>query len=309
MSERDLVARALVAVAVIAAVAFLLCAQPWRPQSRVSVTLGWVLGLALGVYAGCWLLSLWPHWPPRDCADRLLILVLPAALIVELLASLPATPGWLGIALRLIVVAGAAPVLLYGSQYVAGTQAWSPGLMWLVLGGLAAALALQWLLVALLVRRAPGMAMPAMLAGVCGGAGVTIMLSSYATGGQLGLPLAAALGGAALATLTSAGLRGSVSWVGPTVAGLFSLLVIGHFFGQLKTTHAAILFAAPLLAWLLEAPYVRRLHPWAKEAGRIVLTAAVVAAVAFHAYRLFQEDSQGTPGSNEPTLQDYMDLR
>src|SRR5438445_556558 len=147
-----------------------------------------------------------------------------------------------------------------------------------------------------LARRANGFVMAAVLACVCGGAGVTLMLSSYATGGQLGLPLAAVLAGAAMVTLASAGLRGTGSWVGPAVVGLFSLLLIGHFFGELTATHAAVLFAAPLLAWLPELPYARRALPWLKELARIVLVAALVAAVAFQAFRVFQEESKDSSG-------------
>ena len=39
------------------------------------------------------------------------------------------------------------------------------------------------------------------------------------------------------------------------MVGLFSLLVIGHFFGELTTAHAILLLFAPLLGWLPELPY------------------------------------------------------
>ncbi len=122
------------------------------------------------------------------------------------------------------------------------------------------------------------------------------MLSGYATGGQLGLPLAAALAGGAIVALAASSLRLSSSWVGPAVVGWFSLLVIGHFFGELTLIHAVLLFVAPLLGWLPELPYVRALRPWAKGLLRIVLVAAMVAAIVFHALNVFQEQSKGSSG-------------
>ena len=50
--------------------------------------------------------------------DRLLVIVIPAALIVELLSAFPKLPRWLVWALRLAIAGGFARVLLHGSIYL-----------------------------------------------------------------------------------------------------------------------------------------------------------------------------------------------
>jgi hypothetical protein len=242
--------------------------------------------------------------------------VFPAIIVVELLASVPKVPRWLIWPLRLMVVVGGALVLLFGSTYLpdlngSGTREWSPAITGLTLGGLALFQAGAWALLALLARRAPGLSHPVCLAGTIAGAAVTVMLSGYASGGQIGLPLAAALLGASVASLVLPGPSRGTGPIGVAVVGLFSMLVIGHFFGELTTTHAILLLCAPLLGWLPELPYVRRLPPWARGLARVILVGALVSAVVVHAQRKFAEDFQSPSGSaapKEPSIQDYMDF-
>src|SRR5205823_2311547 len=142
-----------------------------------------------------------------------------------------------------------------------GTSEWSSATAWVVLGGLAAALAASWALLDRLTDRSGGRPVLLALAVAAAGSGLTVMLSGYATGGMLGLPLAAGLAGAAAASLLLAGKPDLKGAVGVGVVGLFALLVVGRFFGSLSTAHAALLFAAPLLAWLGELPWARRAGP------------------------------------------------
>jgi len=271
---------------------------------------GWVLGIAAGSYLGCWLLGAWPHWPPREDFDRWLAILIPAVLVVELLAAWPKVPGWLAWALRLAIVGCGARVLLHGSSYLAGApaRAWSPAQTAMILGSLAGAQAAAWILLVRLVRRAPGISTVAGLAIAVGGSALTIMLSGYATGGQAGLPLSAALlGGAAVAMVAPAAARTNAP-IGVGVIGLFSLLVIGRFFGDLRTDHALILCAAPLLAWLPELPRLRRLPSWARGLLRVLFVGLVVGAVLGDAARRFAAEWGPTqPGSKEPSIEDYMD--
>ena len=81
------------------------------------------------------------------------------------------------------------------------------------------------------------------------------MLSRYASGGQIGLPMAAGLLGASVAALVLPGPSRGTGPIGVAVVGLFSLLVIGHFFGELTTAHAILLLCTPLLGWLPELRY------------------------------------------------------
>ncbi len=100
--------------------------------------------------------------------------------------------------------------------------------------------------------RAPALAI------ACAGSAVAVMLSGYASGGQIGLVIAAALLGAVLGTFALSGTLQTVELSGVGMVGLFALLVIGRFFGQLSTMNAALLFVAPLFAWVTEIPAVRR---------------------------------------------------
>jgi hypothetical protein len=233
---------------------------------------------------------------------------------------------WLAWLSRLVVAVGAAGVLLHNSVYLTdlagpGTREWTPTQSWLILGGLAAALLGVWAALASLVRRMSphpaldpsereqrlgGRSVALAVAVACAGAAVTVMLSGYASGGQIGLPLAAALTGtliASLALLVSPDVEGVV---GLGVVGLFALLVIGRFFGTLTDGNAALLFFGLLLCWLPEGQYVRRVGLRLRGVLRVVLVAVPVLVALTLAHQKFASDSSRTgPGSGEPSLQDY----
>src|SRR5262249_12928622 len=136
--------------------------------------------------------------------------------------------------LRAAVALAAARILLHGSSYVTDPtetdpREWPGALAWLIPGALGLALIANWVLLSLLAQRDSGSAVLPALALAAGGAGVTVMLSGYASGGQLGLLLAAALVPAALAGFVfprSAALQGAL---GVGVVGLFGLLIVGRF--------------------------------------------------------------------------------
>jgi hypothetical protein len=274
---------------------------------------GSVLGAGAGFYLGCRWLGLWPHWPPSEDLDRLMILVVPAALAVELLAAFPRVPRWLVWPLRVAVVGCSARVLLHGSIYLSdaagpASGAWPPWQAVLILGSLGAAGAVVGILLDRLARRVPGAPVLVGLAIAAGGSAITIMLSGYATGGQAGLPLAAALLGASAVALVLPGPSRPTAPIGVAVVGLLSLLVMGRFFGELRTAHAVLLLAAPLLAWLPELPRLRRLPPWARGLARVLLVGVLVAGVLADATRRFAAENRpaGAPGANEPSIEDYM---
>src|SRR5690348_7044502 len=76
-----------------------------RPAGVSWADVGWVLGIGAGYYIGGWMLEIRPQWPIREDLDRLLGFVIPAVLLIELLAAFPRLPRWLIWALR-IGVAG-----------------------------------------------------------------------------------------------------------------------------------------------------------------------------------------------------------
>ena len=281
---------------------------------RLSRPLGGALGAGLGILAGAWALGLAPHVPPRDALERLLLILVPGAILAECVASVRC--GWL---LRLAVAAGAVPVLVHGSSYVAdlsgpGTREWSPGLAAGLFAGLAAALFLSWTALDRLARRSPTSAALA-LAGTAAGAGITIMLSGYAAGGQLGVPLAAAAAAGGVLVLvggrhsSGGGDIGTAAGLGVVLAALFGLLVVGRLFAGLTTANAALLLAAPLAAWIPELWPLVRLGGKTRTGLRIALAAVPVVVALVLAQQKFAADSAGpaaSAGTGEASLNDYL---
>jgi hypothetical protein len=310
-----LILKASAAAFILAAIAMLVGGWPWRRPRPIWIAAGGAIGLGVGLLAGAWLLGVPLRFPPREDLDRLLLVLLPAVVGVEVVSAVVRLRPVIAWSLRLMIAAGAARVLLHGSVYIAGSgdaSATSPGQMWLMLAGLALALIANWSLLDRLADRGAGRSVVLSLALTAGGAGTTVMLSGYATGGELGFPLAAGLVGAAAASLIFAetpDLRGAI---GVGIVGLFSLLVVGRFFGNLTTANLAVLLAAPLLAWLPELLPVRRAGPCARSVARVVLVATPVAIVLILAAQKFSADSASSsakPDASEPSSDDYMKFR
>jgi hypothetical protein len=289
-----------------AAAAFVLVCFGWRGRKTGTraVDIGWVVGTGAGFSLGSWALGKVPHWPPVEDHDRLLFLVLPAVVAIELLATLSRMPRWITWALRVALAAGVAPVLLHGSSYLSdqagpGTADWSTAQASLVLGGLAAFLVAVWALLTMLSARVPGVSTAVCLAIASAGAGLAVMISGYMSGGQNGLALAGAIAGAAVAALALRWSSRGARPLGVAIVGFYSLVVIGRFFGELSTTHAVLLFGSPLLAWLPELPLVRRLPRWAREVMRVLLVGLIVSAIVTAEVRNFTENSPAAADSED----------
>lgn len=301
---------AIAAAAVTAAVVFLVVR--WvRRQSPAVASCRLIVGAGLGYAAGCAWLGVRPHWPPREDQDRWLLILLPAALVVELLATALGKWAWI---LRAALAASAGWILLHGTVYLAdlagpGSREWTPRQAAGILSILAAALFVVSLLLRSLARQTPGRAVPLAMAVACSGAAVAIMLSGYMSGGLLGLPLAAAVGGAWLAALLTATSGEDAGLVSLATVGLFALLVIGRFFGELTTGHAIALFLAPLAGWLTALRFVRRLPAWVLGAGQVLLTAIPVVIVLFLAQQNFVKSSAAPSSSDEDaSASDYLNF-
>jgi hypothetical protein len=302
------------ACAAAAAGALLLLGWPWRKPHPLRLAVGWVLGIGAAYYVGVWLLDLWPDPPPWDDQQRFLIILLPAALAVELVATLSGGRWWLAWPLRLAIAAGAARLLLHHTVYLedleeTGSPRWTPAQIRLTLAVLAALVLALWAGLAGLNWVAPGRSVLVSLALTCGGAAAVISHSRYASAGLLALPLAAGLLGAAAGSLVLRALPGTVHALGVGVVGLFGLLVMGRYIAELTTTHALMLLGAPLLGWLPELPYVRRLPPWVRGVLRVVLTAVPVAIAVVQAAHPVAEDAPSTPTGDEPTREDYENFK
>ncbi len=318
MPDPLLFLKAVAVAALAAAAALLFSAWPWRTPRPGRLRLGRVLGVALGFFAGCWMLGVEPHWPPREDLDRLLLVLFPVAVLVELVPLLPRVPCWLVRVLHWAVVVGAAPLLLYNTSYLAalegpGSREWTPLEACFILTGLAATFETVWLLLAQLAKCRGSRTLLLALAFACGATAMTVMMTGYASGGQVGLPLAAALLGLTAASLLLKGpfpINGSL---GLGVLGLFSLVVAGRFFGALPTTYALVLFLSPLLAWLPEFLPALRKRPRLLAAGKLALAVIPVAAVLALVVQGFLQKSPVGPGGNgasmpQPSLEDYLNF-
>ena len=286
MPDYSLMGAAFLVSAVAAAMTLLIAA--W-----LRLRIGWILGYGAGIYAGCAVLGLIPHWPMPEDRDRFVVILLPLTLGVEIAAAYG--PRWLALPLRLITAAAAAPILLYNSVYLVdlsgpGSAEWPPLLASIILLGLASVLATLWQLLARLQTYTADRPASTALVLTTLAAGPTLMLSGYYQGGLMAMPLAGAGVGVTL-----------VSFVGPMptkncppgvgVISLFTLLLIGRFFGALPTDLALCLLLTPLLAWVPEAPGLRRLRPSLRGAVRLVFVALPLIFVVAKALARFNEAS------------------
>ncbi len=239
---------------------------------RVASDLGRIVAVGAGFYLGCGWLGIVPRWSIREDMDRLLVLVMPAALIVEIVGALPGASRWLVRACRLVVAGFGAPALLRGSVYL--STSWTPTFAVLVFVAIGAVEAIEWSLV---TQRGTDLSLSIAMAIIIGAASLSNALSGYLGAGEAGMVLSASVLGGSVARSRS---------IGVAIVGLASLLTIGHFFGELRADHAAILAAAPMLAF---TPGLSRLPVAVRGALRIALVAAVAAGVVADAGRRFVE--------------------
>lgn len=296
---------ALTGFAAMAAVAWR--ARPGEGAEVAPTGAGWLFALGLGYYLGCWMLDLRPDWRMREDLDRLLGLVMPAAILVEGIGAIRRFSRRLAWGLRLVVAGLGARVLLHGTVYLAGPDdmTWTTTQAGLVLAGVAAAEAAVWIALATIARRTSGVPVLLALAIAIGAAGLTVLLSGYVSGGQAALPMAAALGGAAIVAMAKPAMARVEAPIGLAVVTLASVLVLGGFFGSLRLDHAAILEFAPLLAAVPLLPGLRRLPPWARGLVGGILVAIAASGVVADAARRFAaaQDSRATHKAGEATLE------
>lgn len=278
-----------------------------RSTRREVAATGAALAVLAAAFAGLWVLGVPLHFPPHEDLDRFVFFVLPAAAIAEAIAATAGRFGWMA---RGAVAALAAPVLLYGSVYVTDlsgpdSRLWPPVQTWLVFAALAVVLLAEWAALELLSSRAGGRTTLLCVAGTLLGAGLVIMLSGYASGGQLGVPLAAGVAGAALGSLAWKAEPAGTGPLGVGVVALFGLLAIGRLFAGLTDLNAALLFAAPLLAWL---PQRLSARPRLRLALRLLLAALPVFLALVLAQQKFAAESTQPGSSSSGSLDDYLNF-
>jgi hypothetical protein len=269
---------------------------PAATRMGVAVVLGVIVGAAFGFYVlgdlpPRSLEGSFPHWSVSNVLDRFLVVILPLAGWVELHGAFTIVPRWFVWILRLGLAAATGRVLLHGSSYLQGTASeWSVSQVWIALGVGSFLLAAVWILLVLLSRRRPGISLPLALSETCLAAGMTVMLSGYLEGGAVGLPLAGAVAATVLAARLLERMPATEGAVGLGLVSLFSIGIMGRFFGDLSTGRALALFVAPLLCWVSELPPLRARPPWVIGTVRLVVVAIPLAIVLGLAKHDFDRD-------------------
>ena len=266
----------------------------WDGPSLRQSSLG---ALAVGLAVGYGMLSLNLSWPPRNGLERLLTLVVPVGLVIEWIAGcrrVPAAVVWL---LRLSLFLSVPRILLHDSVYLSGTDSrwdmWQAAGMLSVCGLILSALCVS---LACLSDRSPGLSVPLALSTATVCSGITVMLAGYVKGGAAAFPMAAVL---AATTLSAAYVvrradqtqdRGLPPVVFMGVLGLFGLVFVGRFFGEVSTGRGLGILLAPQLCWATECLGARHQKSWFVGPLRALLVAIPLIVVLVLAKRDFDRE-------------------
>ncbi len=292
MPDPVLYLQAMIASAVVSATGMLAIGWARRPANPARVKVAAIIGIALGLWSGYRVLHLRLSWPPVNGLDRLLTVVLPMVMGIELAASNRRVSSGLAWPLRLSLAAVMGRILLHGSVYLGDSStAWTTGRQFAALALSGTVMAVVWGLLNGLSRRSPGTSIPLSLALATQSAGLTVMLAGYVTGGASALPLVAGLVATSIISMLFNCREAAEGTIGIAVVALFGLLFVGRFFGGLSTGTVLTIFLAPLLCWVTEIPLLRRQKPWVVGTLRLVLVAIPLVVVLGLAKRDFDRDT------------------
>ena len=291
MPEPKLYLLAMAASAIASLLFALVVTAVARPASSTRLNIASILGIGFGLAVGYKVLALRLAWPPANGLDRLLLIVVPSALGIELIAAFPRAPRSLSWAMRICLAVAAPRILLHGSVYLSGPG--SDRELWQSAAQLVFCSILligTWGLLTMLSARLPGISIPLALAMTAQSGGLTIMMAGYIKGGASTIPFAAALAATTIAICLMRKQARQSGAIGIGVIGLFGVLFIGRFFGRLSTVCALTLLLAPLLLWVSEMPFLRHRRPWLVVSLRLLLVAIPLAVVLVLAKQDFDRE-------------------
>jgi hypothetical protein len=291
------------AISAATVVAVLLLVLRWL--NRLAwLAVGGAVALAIALLIGGAILDIWPQWKLAEDRDRYLLLLLPMAVLAEVVAVSAGKRRWLAWAARSVVALAVVPVLLWGSVYLAEPSAvGANSILWWV--GSTAALLAVWVALLPLVRSNGNAPFALGLGVVVGCASLTILLSNSISLGTQGVPLAGALLGAAIAGIGAGQTRWGEGWLGVALILYFGLLVRAFAFIDLPVGYVVPLWLAPLLAWVPESPALRHRANWARGGLRAGLVMVPVAIVVLVAGMRFVADSKNHGREEGPSVEDY----
>lgn len=262
---------ALVAVLPAALGCGLLCAWAWwwrgpGPLRAALTALAPAVGYAAGHLQG----ALTVPFPPRESTHKLFYVALAAGLLGAAEERLPAVVRR---ALRALACAAAPWWLL--SRLLARQDAATSVLALVGLGG---GLLLLWSGADALGRRRPGPALPATFAACASAASFALLAAGSFTFALYCASLAACAGAAAVVAWRAPSFRPGGACA--TLALLLGALALAgqRLTSALPAASAALLALAPLAAWAIELPPLRRAGP--RAAAAVALAASLVPALA-----------------------------
>ncbi len=235
-------------------------------------------GCVWGAVVGLGLLRALPRVPPSSALDRLLLILLPATLAIELeVAGGWLERRWLTVE-RAFLALVATPVLLHGSVWLDGRGPPWPAFLAAAFFLWAAWEGIEGQVAATGDRVVVGVTAAALVT-----AGVAIGAGGWMRGAVVPVPLAAALVGALVGGFAG-GAAGIAALAGSGFVALFGTAVVGCCFGRLSVASAILLLVAPLaagipagIAWFLPVSGPERVLQSARY--RVALAAVPLVAV------------------------------
>ncbi len=246
-----------------------------HPDTLKWMNVASVLAIGLGLVVGYGVLAFRLTWPPANGLDRLLLVIVPATLVLELIVSCWSEPRRIAWLMRFFLAAAIPRILLHGSVHLDGFHGEAQLLLKTVAELIACSVLLAgtWRMLSWLSERSGGCSIPLALALTIQCAGLTIMMAGYIKGGAATFPLTATLVATTLATSLAVKHSSITATIGIGMVELFGILFIGRFFGRISTGFALTMLVTPLLCWVSEFPTLRHRKPWLVGAVRLLLVA------------------------------------
>jgi hypothetical protein len=243
-----------------------------------------------------------------NALDRFLMIVLPAAMIVEFIGVVRVPDdqhnfrsrfsGFCAAAVRFAFIVSVGRVLWHDSVYLSAVESntndWPPFVAFGVLLSGAALLYVALRSSMILAFCGVSASLTAGLVMSLLATGMVTMLAGYIRGGAAAMPLAGGICGAALALWMAGKKTGPATshgqfLIGISVTALFSLLWIGRFFGQLTTFDVLMIFLSPHCCWLSEFWPFREYGNNYRMAIRMAAVALTLLVVLFFKWQQFMQ--------------------
>jgi hypothetical protein len=243
-----------------------------------------------------------------NALDRFLMIVLPAAMIVEFIGTVRVPDNqhnflfrfssFSAATVRFAFIVSVGRVLWHDSVYLSSVESntndWPPFIAFGVLLSGAALLYVALRSSMILAFRGVSASLTAGLVMSLLATGMVTMLAGYIKGGAAAMPLAGGICGAALALWMAGKKTGPATshgqfLIGISVTALFSLLWIGRFFGQLTTFDVLMIFLSPHCCWLSEFWPFRDYSNNYRMVIRMAAVALILLVVLFFKWQQFMQ--------------------